>query len=129
MNEICDAFGISPNYNHLKIEYTNIGRVLRSINANIKSDDLPEKVSTMAFKLLSEMPRDTEQPRSRINPRLENTIIDIVICRSKKNNIFHYGICITKNADGSWHKLCTISFREDDMHILEKREQDIIIGA
>lgn len=129
MNEICNAFGISSNYNHLKIEYTNIGRVLRSINANIKNDDLPEKVFTMASNLLSKMPRGVEQPRSRIDPSLENTIIDIVICRSKKNKMFHYGICITKNADDSWHKLCTVSFREDDMHILEKKEQDIIIGA
>ena len=112
MNEICDAFRISPNYNHLNI---------KKYKCNIKSDDLPKKVSTMAFKLLSEMPRDTEQPRSRINPSLDNTIIDIVIFRSRNNNIFYYEICITKNAMtvGTLY----LSVKTTCIHL---KEQDII---
>lgn len=129
MNNICNLFGIKLNFNHSNIEHKTIDRALRSINANIKKDEISEEIFIMASKLLDGITPDTEQPKTRIGVDLKNININIMLCRSKKNKLFHYGICITKNTDDTWHKICTIAFREEDMDILEKREEDVTIGA
>lgn len=38
--------------------------------------------------------------------------VTVLVCRSKADGSFHYGIVVTPNEDGSWHKVCTAAFSD-----------------
>lgn len=52
-------------------------------------------------------------PPNRLgDPNLFDQEVTVLVCRSKKNKPFNYGIVVTPNEDGSWHKVCTAAFSD-----------------
>jgi hypothetical protein len=54
-------------------------------------------------------------PPNRLgDARLFDQEVIVLVCRSKADKSFHYGIVVTPNEDGSntWHKVCTAAFSD-----------------
>ncbi|KAN0087786.1 hypothetical protein V8E55_006407 [Tylopilus felleus] len=102
-------------------------RVQRSLRAHRESlKPLLEEGATDGIvgkefsSILENPPLMTTPPTPRVmsQNRLGDTSlfdqeVTILVCRSKVYGSFHYGIVVTPNDDGSWHKVCTAAFSDE----------------
>ncbi|KAF8127534.1 hypothetical protein EV363DRAFT_459669 [Boletus edulis] len=114
-----------------------VGRVERSLAANLTLlKPLLEKATGGAgnevFSLLQNPP-STARGSSGLPPNrlgdesLFDQEVTVLVCRSKSNNLFHYGIVVTPNEDGTWHKVCTASFSASCV-VATQIESTVVIG-
>jgi hypothetical protein len=56
--------------------------------------------------------------------------VTVLVCRSKADKSFHYGIVVTPNEDGSntWHKVCTASFSDSCVTSRARVRRSVVIG-
>ena len=54
--------------------------------------------------------------------------ITVFVCRSKASKSFHYGIVVTQNKDGTWHKVCTAAFSDSCVVARDRVENLVVIG-
>ena len=116
-----------------------VGRAERSLAANwISLKPLLEKVTRDGGggdKLLSFL----QNPPSKAEPggippnrlgdaSLFDREVIVLVCRSKADKSFHYGIVVTPNKDGTWHKVCTASFSDSCVTTSRTRVKRVVIG-
>ena len=54
--------------------------------------------------------------------------VTVLVCRSKASKSFHYGIAVTQNKDGTWHKVCTAAFSDSCVVARDRVESLVVIG-
>ena len=70
-------------------------------------------------------------PSNRLgDASLFNKEVTVLVCRSKADKSFHYGIVVTRNEDGTWHKVCTASFSDSCVVATSRArvESSVVIG-
>ncbi|CCL98534.1 uncharacterized protein FIBRA_00533 [Fibroporia radiculosa] len=127
-----DKLGILGTFSNVQsgVEYTEVvGRGGRIAKANLKSVHDSFAIASEILKLLSNV-GTRRVPRSRLGDSvLFDEELIVLVCRSKEDNSFHYGICVEKNDDETWHKVCTASFAAESSIVLKKVIVDIMIDA
>ena len=117
-----------------------VGRAERSLAANWTSlEPLLEKGGGGGDELLSIL----RNPPSKAKPsgippnrlgdaNLFDKEVTVLVCRSKADKSFHYGIVVTPNEDGSntWHKVCTAAFSDSCVVATSRAhvESSVVIG-
>ncbi|KAF8550548.1 hypothetical protein OG21DRAFT_1487684 [Imleria badia] len=113
-----------------------IGRASRSLASNwLSLKPLLEKAASDGIAATGEEllsintgTSGTSIPPNRLgDARLFGQEVTVLICRSKRDKPFHYGIVVTPQEDGSWHKVCTAAFSEECVRIVASRTEDLII--
>ena len=119
-----------------------VGRAQRSLVANRTSlEPLLEK-STHGGNIMEEISSILRNPPSKTEPggiplnrlgdaRLFDQKVTVLVCRSKADKSFHYGIVVTPNKDGTdtWHKVCTAAFSDSCVVATKARaESRLVIG-
>ncbi|KAI6037973.1 hypothetical protein EDC04DRAFT_2699070 [Pisolithus marmoratus] len=104
-----------------------IGRAGRSAGANFP----PESDLFVIAAEIRELPSKsgvTRIPHNRLGDvRLFGQPLTVLVCRSKANRLFHYGIVVRQNEDNTWHKVCTASF--SDSCVSDRVTEDVVIGG
>ena len=81
------------------------------------------------FSMLEDPPIKAESsgvPPNRLgDARLFGQTVTVLVCRSKEDKSFHYGIVVTPNEDGSWHKVCTAAF--SNSCVVATRTEDLVV--
>ncbi|KAF9220300.1 hypothetical protein BS17DRAFT_787875 [Gyrodon lividus] len=95
------------------IEYAEaVDRTGRSVKANLSTVSESFAIAP-EIRALPSMTGTRRIPQNRLGDvslfEQEHTVL---VCRSKKDLSFHYGISVTQNPDGTWHKVCTASFSQ-----------------
>ena len=90
------------------------------------------------LSILQNTPSKAEPSASGIPPNrlgdasLFDKEVTVLVCRSKANKSFHYGIVVTPNEDGSnsWHKVCTAAFSDSCVVAASRAhvESTVVIG-
>ena len=117
-----------------------VGRAERSLAANwTLLEPLLEKGGGGGDELLSIL----QNPPSKAKPsgippnrlgdaNLFDKEVTVLVCRSKADKSFHYGIVVTPNEDGSntWHKVCTAAFSDSCVVATSRAhvESSVVIG-
>ncbi|KAF8550969.1 hypothetical protein OG21DRAFT_1513387 [Imleria badia] len=115
-----------------------IGRAERSLAANwTLLKPLLDKAASSGVggealsSILQNPPTNTEArciPPNRLgDARLFDQEVTVLVCRSKADKSFHYGIVVTPNEDNTWHKVCTAAF-SDSCVVSTSTEHLVAIG-
>ncbi|KAG8215102.1 hypothetical protein J3R82DRAFT_8553 [Butyriboletus roseoflavus] len=119
-----------------------VGRAERSLAANrTMLEPLLEK-STHGSGSVDDISYILQNPPSRTEPggippnrlgdaSLFDQKVTMLVCRSKADNSFHYGIVVMPSEDGTrtWHKVCTAAFSDSCVVAAKARaESKVVIG-
>lgn len=117
-----------------------VGRAERSLaaNWNLLKPLLQTGVSDgiggeELLSILQNPPTMTEPdsiPPNRLgDPKRFDQEVTVLLCRSKKDKSFHYGIVVELNEDGlTWHKVCTAAFSNICIVTKKRVEKYVVIG-
>lgn len=143
-SRLVDAAAVDQEWTHIGAVTSQLG-ILGDFSQVQKSPEYAEAVERAGRSARANFPPESDLfviasdirklpaksgaiPDNRLgDDRLFDQPLTVLVCRSKANRSFHYGVVVSRNEDNTWHKVCTASF--SDSCVSNKVTEDAVIGG